>query len=244
MPFDDLDAMETHNWPVAGRYAYPLVLRVGLSGRPARPSKSELLRIEAAMLAIPVFVEEHMEADVGLPQPAKETLSVPMADGEDRISLIYPVAGFEIPTEESWVSIAEEMGVYERNGELLDIFERWLQEQRLSAKTIQRHLDNVGRFVNRYLADAGGALEIPGPGDEAVPEDVDEFLADWLLYEEDRRPVETVKAHIASLKKFYLCLEEMGEIAVEDARAIRRVLQEDRAYYLETARDFEKGDTW
>jgi hypothetical protein len=33
-------------------------------------------------------------------------------------------------------------------------------------------------------------------------------------------------------------------MAVEDACAIRRVLEEDRAYYLETARDFEKGDAW
>lgn len=244
MPFDDLDAMETYDWPVAGPYAYPLVLRVGLSGRPARPSKSELLRIEAALLAIPRYVQEHMEAGVGFPRPAEETLSVPMADGEDRISLIYPVPGFEIPSEDSWASIAEEMGVYERNTELLDSFERWLREQRLSAKTIQKHLDNVDRFANRYLGDAGGALELPGPADEAVPEDVDDFLADWLLYEEGQRPVEAVKSHIASLEKFYLCLEELEEMPVKDARSMRRVLQEDRAYYLETARDFEEGDTW
>ena len=244
MPFDDLDAIETHDWPVAGRYAYPLIFQIRLSGHPARPSKSELLRMEAALLAIPRFVQEHIEADVGLPQPATETLSVPMADGEDRISLIYPVPGFEIPSEDSWAAIAEEMGVYERNRELLDIFERWLREQRLSAKTIQKHLDSVDRFANSYLADAGGALELPGPADEAVPEDVDDFLADWMLYEEDQRPVERVKSHIASLKKFYLCLEEMGEMAAEDARAMRHLLQEDRAYYLETARDFEEGDTW
>lgn len=243
MPFDDLDAIETYDWPVAGSYAYPLLLQIGLSGRPTRPSKSELLRMEAALLAIPRFVQEHMEAHVGLPQPAKETLRIPMADGEDRISLIYPVPGFEAPSEDSWASIAEEMGVYERNGELLDIFEGWLREQRLSAKTIQKHLDNVDRFANSYLADEAGALELPGPADEAVPEDVDDFLADWVLYEEDR-PVEGVKSHIASLKKFYLCLEETGEMAVEDARAMRRLLQEDRAYYLETARDFEEGDAW
>lgn len=244
MPFDDLDAIETYDWPVAGQYAYPLVFQISLSGRPARPSKSELLRMEAALLGIPVFVEEHMEADVSPPQPAKETLPVPVADDEDRISLIYPVPGFEIPTEESWVSIAEEMGVYERNGELLDIFEGWLRKEGLSAKTVQKHVDNVDRFANSYLADAGGALEIPGPADQAVPEDVDDFLADWLLYEEDGRPVEAVKAHIASLKKFYLCLEETGEMPVEDARTMRRVLQEDRAYYLDIARDFEEGDAW
>lgn len=244
MPFDDLDAIEIYDWPVAGQYAYPLVFQISLSGRPARPSKSELLRMEAALLAIPRFAQKHMRAHVGLPQPAKETLSISMADREDRITLIYPVPGFETPSEDGWASIAEEMGVYERNGELLDIFERWLREQRLLAKTIQKHLDNVDRFANSYLADAGGALELPGPADEAVPEDIDDFLADWLLYEEDQRPLEAVKSHVASLKKFYLCLEETGEMPVEDARVLRHVLQEDRAYYLETARDFEEGDTW
>jgi hypothetical protein len=241
MPFDDLDSIETYDWPIAGPYAYPLLLQIGLSGRPSRPSKSELLRIEAALLAIPCFVQEYMEADVSLPQPAKGTLSVSMADGEDRISLIYPVPGFEIPSEDSLAPIAEEMGVYERNTELLDIFERWLREQRLSAKTIQKHLDNMNRFANGYLADAGGALELPGPADEAVPEDIDDFLADWLLYEQDQRPLEAVKSHTASLKRFYLCLEEAGEMPVEDASAIRQLLQDDRVYYLEIARDFEEG---
>lgn len=244
MPFDDLDAMETYDWPVAGPYAYPLLFQIGFSGRPTRPSKSELLRTEAALLAIPRFVKEHMKAEDGPLQPAKEMLSIQMADGEDQITLGFPVPDFEIPAEDSWASIAEEMGVYERNAELLDIFERWLLEQGLSAKTIRKHLDNVDRFINGYLADAGGALEIPGPADEAVPEDIDGFLADWLLYEEDRRPLEAVEFHIASLQKFYLCLEEMGEMPVEDAGEMRRLLQGDRGYYLEIARDFEEGDTW
>jgi hypothetical protein len=36
----------------------------------------------------------------------------------------------------------------------------------------------------------------------------------------------------------------MGEMPAEDASAMRRLLQGDRAYYLEIARDFEEGDTW
>ena len=100
MSFDDLDAIRKYDWPVAGKYAYPLVLQVTRSGQPTRPSKSELFRIEAALLAIPDFVENQMAAAEGLPQSAMETMTIAMADGEDQISLGYPVPGFEMSLED------------------------------------------------------------------------------------------------------------------------------------------------
>ena len=241
MPFDDLDAIESYDWPVAGTYAYPLLLQIGLLGKPTRPSKSELLRIEAALRAIPRFVREHMEADERLPRPAEATLSVTMADREDRITLIYPVPDFELPAQEGWPSVTEQAAIHARNAELLDIFERWLREQDLSAKTIQRHLDNAGRFAERYLAEAGGSLQLPCSADEAAPADIDEFLGDWLLYEEDQRRVEAVKSHITSLRKFYTCLKETEEMSAWEADELLDLLQEDRAYYLDLASDFERG---
>gem|GEM_PF-1437782 len=99
MPFNDLDAIEAHTWPVAGKHAYPLPVQVGLSGQLTRPGRSDLLRLEAALLAIPSFVVKYMQADVTRPQPAEETLKIAMADGEDRIHLKYPVAGLETTPE-------------------------------------------------------------------------------------------------------------------------------------------------
>lgn len=240
MPFDDLEAMETYDWPVAGTHAYPLLFQIGLSERPARPGKSELLRLEAALRTIPRFVREHMKTHQGLPRPAEETLTIAMADGEDRISLIYPVPGFEVPAQDEWASTTEEMVAQERNAELLDTFERWLREQDLPAKTIQRHRDNVGRFAGRYLAHEGGSVEVPCSADEAAPADLHEFLADWLLYEGEWPPVETVKSHITSLRKFYVCLKEIGDLPAEEIDEILDLLQDDRAYYLDLARGFEE----
>ncbi|MFQ6099659.1 MAG: hypothetical protein ACE5OS_00280 [Anaerolineae bacterium] len=100
MPFDDLDDMEKYSWPVAGELAYPLPIRIPRSGRPARPGKSQLLWFEAALLAIPTFVRDLLQADEGFPRPAEATLTVTMADGEDDVYLRYPVPGFEIPFEE------------------------------------------------------------------------------------------------------------------------------------------------
>jgi len=91
MPFDDLDDIEKYGWPVANKQAYPLVFRIVPPGTPVRPGKSELLRIEAALLALPTFIRDRLHADEGPPRAAKVTQTITMADGEDRIFLRYPV---------------------------------------------------------------------------------------------------------------------------------------------------------
>jgi hypothetical protein len=240
-PFDDLDAIEIHDWPVAGKYAYPLPVQIGLSGRPTRPGKSDLLRLEAALLAIPRFVQKHTRANEELPRPAEETLTITMADGEDQIHLRYPVPGFEVNLEDEGPIVADAGGARDHNAELLSAFEQWLCSQGLSTKTIQMHLENIRRFAQDYLADEGGSLGLPCPVDEAVLADVDAFLGDWLHYRSDRALVETVKSHIASLKKLYICLRELGQMPAEDSEEILTLLQEDREYYLELAREFDEG---
>lgn len=241
MPFDDLEAMETYGWPVAAQQAYPVFVRFDLSGQPSRPSKADLLQMEAALLAIPPFILEHMEADKGPPHSAEETITVTMAAGEGRISLTYPVPHFVMPSAEGERFIAEQMGIDDRNADLLKTFELCLGRGDLSATAVRRHVDNVARFAERYLAAEGGSLQLPCPADEASPADIDQFLADWLLQERDSAPVEAVRSHINSLAEFYTCLKERGEMAATDADEILHLLQQDRAYYLELARDFEEA---
>ena len=239
-PFDDLDAIEAHQWPIAGKYAYPLPIQAGLSEHPTRPGKSDLLRLEAALLALPRFVREHMKADARGPQPAEATLTIEMADGKDRIHLRYPVPGFEMGPEDEWGGVPEDDKEGDRNAELLSTFAQWLHNQDLSPKRIRGHLANVERFTQRYLADEGGALGIACSPDEADLADVDEFLADWLLYRVDQPPVTAVKSHMASLERLYLCLKETGQMLAQDSDEILALLREDREYYLELAQDMEE----
>ncbi len=247
MPFDDLDDMEKYGWPVAGELAYPLPIRVTRSGQPARPGKSELLWLEAALLAIPTFVRDYMQADRGFPRPAEDTLTVTMADGEDTVRLHYPVPGFEIPYEEDWATIEEKEkaqaeAAHERNAELLRTFEQWLTRKGLSARTVQRHLDNVMFFADAYMASDGGSVEAPRPADRAGTMDVDEFLVEWFMREAAWVSVGTVKANIASLKKFYACLKETGEVPPEKADEVLELLRVDRDYYIQMARDYEERE--
>lgn len=240
-PFDDLDAIEVHDWPIAAKDAYPLPLKIGLSAEPTRPGPPDLLRMEAALLAIPRFVREHMIGGGRHPRPAEEMLEIKMTTGEAQVHLRYPVPGFELVFEDESTALAEMVAVRDRNAELLHAFAQWLRSQDLPAATIRTHLDNIDRFAERYMAAEGGSLRIPCPADEAAPVDIDEFLADWLPYQGDRPLVGIVKSSIASLKTFYTFLRETDQMPAVDNDEILRLLQEHRGYYIELAREFEAG---
>lgn len=247
MPFDDLDDMEKYDWPVAGDLAYPVPIKVSRSGQPFRPGKSELLWLEAALLAIPAFLQSSMQADVGPPRPVEATLTVTTADGDDYVRLGYPVSGFEVSDEAKWAAIQREEQAQlavaeERNDELFDTFEQWLNRQELSAGTIQRHLDNVRFFANGYMAGDGGFAEVPRPADQTGVADVDEFLSDWFPYEASWPSVGTLTSAMASLKKFYVCLKETGQIAAGQADEILKLLQSNRSSYIELMREFEEEE--
>lgn len=104
MAYDDLDDIARYGWPVAGESAYPLLFYLSPDGEMGLPTRTDLLWFEAALLAIPVFVREHMRAHEGAPRPAEATLTVAAADGPTEIYLRYPTPGFDArPPDVSWL---------------------------------------------------------------------------------------------------------------------------------------------
>ncbi len=238
LPFDDLDAIEAHDWPIAGPRGYPLPLRLSIPEAIGRPGKTDLLRIEAALLAIPRFVHTYMKADQGPPSPAEETLTIEMAGGANRVHLRYPVADLEMVTDEGWV-LEERDAVHWRNEELLELFREWLGRKGVAAPALQTHLENVKLFAFHYLGGGGGSLGLRGAADEATREDLDEFLADWLPDRTDQPLTRTVDSHIASLRELYVCLKETKQLPVKESSELLALLRDDREYYLALARDLE-----
>ncbi len=139
-----------------------------------------------------------------------------------------------MPEDEGKVKAARK-----RNDELLKLFKQRLTEQGLSKRTVKKHLDKLELFADDYMAIDGGSIASSRPADRATMMDVDEFLAEWLLYEAPLSPVAETKAHITALKKFYAYLKEMQQMPVEDADEILELLQRDRDYYLELAQELE-----
>jgi tetratricopeptide (TPR) repeat protein len=96
VPFDDLDALETYQWAVAGPQAYPVPLIFILPDEIRRPTREELLWYEAVMRAIPRFVQEHLTLDsAGQPEPAEAHIPVNTYAGKVNVTIKYP--GGDLP---------------------------------------------------------------------------------------------------------------------------------------------------
>ena len=103
-PFDDLDALEDNNWEIADEQAYPTPLVFTRNGEVRRPKRADLLWYEGALLALPIFVEQHLEAikkaDSGpSPQggPVEGTVTVKTHKGEKVVHIKFP--GGTLPRE-------------------------------------------------------------------------------------------------------------------------------------------------
>jgi tetratricopeptide (TPR) repeat protein len=108
VPFDDLDAIETYGWEAAGPQAYPVPFIFTPEQEVLRPGCDELLWYEAALRAIPQFVDQYLVAGSHLvqaaedqpaakDQPVEASLAVNTSAGKVQVQVRYP--GGEVPAE-------------------------------------------------------------------------------------------------------------------------------------------------
>ncbi|MFO7944356.1 MAG: hypothetical protein R6U51_08690 [Anaerolineales bacterium] len=91
LPSDDLDAVKKYRWQVINKQSYPTPIIIYPDGSLERPPRQDLLFLEIAMRAIPIFLEEHMEPDGrGDFRPAQATFSIPTHDGDMDLTIAYP----------------------------------------------------------------------------------------------------------------------------------------------------------
>ncbi|MBC8253442.1 MAG: hypothetical protein H8E35_05375 [Ardenticatenia bacterium] len=114
VPFDDLEAIEQHRWEVVGEQAYPIPIVVSRRGDISRPSRADLRWYEATLLAIPIFVRDHLRPDgQGDYLPVDTTLSVPTHAGDKAVHVKYPAGALPsketLPTDRSeWLRLGED----------------------------------------------------------------------------------------------------------------------------------------
>jgi tetratricopeptide (TPR) repeat protein len=104
VPFDDLDAIETYGWELAGPQAYPVPYIFTAEEEVQRPGREELLWYEAALRAIPQFVSEHLaeasHAERGnQDQPIEASLAVNTSAGRVQVQVRYPGGELEAGSE-------------------------------------------------------------------------------------------------------------------------------------------------
>jgi site-specific recombinase XerD len=114
------------------------------------------------------------------------------------------------------------------NQPILDGFERSLKQAGLSEQTIKAHVDNM-RFFARYLLLYAYSLRRL---DEATAGNVYDFLEDWFPRKALWASVSSMKVYLASFKKFFTWMGEVGLVAPETVEDVRSTLKDSRNLFL------------
>lgn len=131
LPFDDLDALEQWGWEVADSMAYPLTMVYTPTGEVERPSAADLRWYEAALLAIPPFVRDHLRPDKqGDFQPAEATVSAVTHSGPVVVHIKYPAG--TLARELHPVRAVDWPGLDDAEGEDFPAFDRRSMERMLA----------------------------------------------------------------------------------------------------------------
>lgn len=165
MSFADLDAIERYGWQVAGEKAYPMAIKATPKTDWGEiPSAWELTSLAAILRVLPDFVNCHLRAKHGMPQPAQKIYSLPSVHGDQKITLRFPsesqltpqnndvldasIADQEADTKElekyiqGWYGDEVSHEMARQMGTFLFQFLDHLDDSNLSEQTMRKHESN------------------------------------------------------------------------------------------------------
>lgn len=110
VPFDDLDNIENFGWEVAGEKAYPVPIVIFPDFSVERPPKDDILFYEAALQAIAVFIQEHVEfQEDGKLADIKLNIPITTFTGAMEVSLEYPAGQLDAIAFQNTIAQSEEI---------------------------------------------------------------------------------------------------------------------------------------
>ena len=123
-----------------------------------------------------------------------------------------------------------------RNEKYLNGFEKWLNKNGLTNKTIKKHLSNTDLFINDYL----NYYDIVKAEDGL--EEVYTFLDGWFIEKCMWSSRNSLKETIASLKKFYQYMSENNYVDVNDYKETFDFIKNNMDELLESVDEFNNFD--
>ena len=114
------------------------------------------------------------------------------------------------------------------NEKLLDEFEKWLSDKKLSPKTIARHRNNVDFYINEFLL----YEEAIDAKDGAHK--IDYFLGFWFIKKAMWASKPQIKGNATSLKKFYQFMLEKGKVMKEEYNELQKIIKKEMPEWLAT----------
>ncbi len=126
------------------------------------------------------------------------------------------------------------------NNKLLIEFEKWLKKKSLKPNTIKNHIDNIEFYANDFLLRyetipiEEGALEIGG------------FLGGYFIRKTSWASKYTIQENIASFKKFYTFLNEIGKFSTGELKEMKELIKEEKPDWIEEVENYWNniGEDW
>jgi len=135
------------------------------------------------------------------------------------------------------------------NSKVLEYFEKFLQEQGLSKKTIYKHLSNLDFYANDYLINYGiyedenGNLIVPTIIDGVHPSFIDDFLGNFFIRKCMWSRENTIKENITAFKKLYTFLEQEDVLEKEDVDELKKVIKEQKDEWIRKVNLYNNPNT-
>jgi len=126
--------------------------------------------------------------------------------------------------------------IREDNEKILNEFEKWLSDKKLSPKTIANHCDNVEFYIDEFLL-----YEEAIDASEGVYE-IDYFLGFWFIKKAMWASKSSIKSNATSIKKFYEFMLEKGNIDEEDYIDLKEEIKNKMQEWLDTMDRYDDPD--
>jgi hypothetical protein len=118
------------------------------------------------------------------------------------------------------------------NNELISEFKKYLTTKALKSKTINNHVFNIEFFANEFLL----RYEII-PVERGFSE-IGSFLGDFFIRKASWASKYTIQENIASLKKFYIFLNQIGKISNLELNTMKELIKEEKAEWIEEVENY------
>lgn len=114
-----------------------------------------------------------------------------------------------------------------KNEKILSDFEKWLKNKDLRPKTIKNHRGNIDFYINSYLL----YYEIITAENGVMK--IDEFLSDFFIRKTAWASKNAIKEYIASFKKFYTFLNEIGKVSNDDLAEMKDLIKDEKEDWID-----------
>ncbi len=124
----------------------------------------------------------------------------------------------------------------EENHTFIVGFRRYLENKKLSKKTIDKHVGNIDFYINECLL-----YEDPKTAAEGVNH-VDFFLGYWFIRKAMWASPASIKENISSLKHFYSYMNKIGQVGDEDLSDLKTEVRESKDEWIATVQKYDDPD--